>query len=71
MFSTLSALEQDLKDCVRGHKNWEERLLPHHRTAIEMILHKVCRVVNGNDPSYVDNWDDIAGYAKLGKEPEQ
>lgn len=32
--------------------------------ALEMIAHKIGRIVNG-DPSYIDSWDDIAGYAKL------
>jgi hypothetical protein len=29
-----------------------------------MIFHKIARILNGN-PDYVDNWIDIAGYAKL------
>lgn len=29
-----------------------------------MIQHKIARILNG-DPDYVDNWVDIAGYAKL------
>ena len=32
--------------------------------ALEMIAHKIGRIVNG-DPDYVDSWVDIAGYAKL------
>ena len=32
--------------------------------AIEMICHKLGRIVNG-DPNYADSWVDIAGYAKL------
>ena len=32
--------------------------------ALDMIAHKIGRIVNG-DPSYVDSWDDIAGYAQL------
>lgn len=32
--------------------------------ALEMIVHKIGRVVNGN-PDKVDHWTDIAGYAKL------
>ena len=34
------------------------------REALEMIAHKIARIVNG-DPNYADNWMDIAGYAKL------
>lgn len=34
------------------------------REALDMIAHKLGRIVNG-DPDYIDSWDDIAGYAKL------
>ena len=32
--------------------------------AIDMIIHKLGRIINGN-PDKVDHWTDIAGYAKL------
>jgi hypothetical protein len=32
--------------------------------ALEMILHKIARIVNG-DPNWSDSWRDIAGYATL------
>ena len=32
--------------------------------ALDMIVHKIARIVNG-DPNYSDSWVDIAGYAKL------
>lgn len=32
--------------------------------ALDMICHKIGRIVNG-DPDYVDSWQDIAGYAQL------
>lgn len=32
--------------------------------ALDMICHKIGRIVNG-DPNYDDSWVDIAGYAKL------
>lgn len=34
------------------------------REALDMICHKVARIVNG-DPDYADSWRDIAGYATL------
>ena len=34
------------------------------REALEMIAHKIARILNG-DPNYSDNWIDIAGYATL------
>ena len=34
------------------------------REALEMIFHKIARILNG-DPNYADSWHDIAGYAQL------
>lgn len=34
------------------------------REALDMIIHKVGRIINGN-PDKVDHWVDIAGYATL------
>mgnify|MGYP007049616642 CR=1 FL=1 len=34
------------------------------REALEMICHKIARIING-DPNYADSWVDIAGYAQL------
>jgi len=31
---------------------------------LQMVQHKIARVLNG-DPTYADNFVDIAGYAKL------
>lgn len=41
-----------------------EALTPDQREALEMIAHKIGRILNG-DPNYADSWVDIAGYAKL------
>lgn len=46
-------------------KNWEG-LAPSQREALSMILVKVSRILTG-DASAPDHWDDIAGYALLGK----
>lgn len=34
------------------------------REAVDMILHKLGRIGNG-DPHYIDSWVDIVGYAQL------
>lgn len=39
-------------------------LLPIQRHSLNMILHKVARIVAG-DAMFADHWDDIQGYAKL------
>lgn len=36
------------------------------KLAIRMIFLKLARIMCG-DPTYADHWDDIAGYAMLGK----
>ena len=44
-------------------KNWKT-LEPHQREALEMIQHKIGRILSGN-PNEPDHWRDIAGYATL------
>lgn len=68
-FSDLSVIDQALKHVMHQAPNWDS-LEPHHKTALEMIQHKVSRILNG-DPDYEDNWVDIEGYARIGREPEQ
>lgn len=46
--------------CIKRDKN----LQADQAEALHMICHKIGRIVNG-DPDYIDNWMDIAGYAKL------
>lgn len=43
--------------------NWYS-LEPDQREALDMIVHKIARILNG-DPNYIDSWHDIAGYATL------
>ena len=39
-------------------------LAPDQAEALQMICHKIARIING-DPNYADSWHDIAGYAQL------
>jgi len=54
---------QKLKSVMRSTNGWDN-LSPSQREALEMIQHKVGRILNG-DPNYDDNWIDISGYSKL------
>ncbi len=54
---------QELKSVMRSTPNWSQ-LTPSQREALEMIQHKVGRILNG-DPNYTDSWHDIKGYAHL------
>ena len=55
-------LVQTLKADVREHEFWED-LDGDMKEAIDMILHKISRIING-DPLYKDSWTDIIGYAR-------
>ena len=49
------------------HNYIEDRGTPlafDQREAIDMIIHKLGRIINGN-PDKVDHWVDVAGYATL------
>jgi len=62
-FATHAVLSQRMKEVIHGSPNWDQ-LPPIMREALDMVLHKVARIMNGN-PRHIDHWDDIAGYAKL------
>lgn len=64
-FFSHATIAQELKQIVLEAmgRRWVD-LAPDQREALEMILHKIARVVNG-DPNHVDSWHDIAGYATL------
>jgi hypothetical protein len=62
-FDRHAEIAQRLKAGMAAAPGWE-RLAPDQREALEMVQHKVARILNG-DPNYADSWVDIAGYAKL------
>ena len=56
---------QMLKRVVQNALNNRDKTLAHDQAeSLDMILHKVGRIINGN-PDVIDHWLDIAGYAKL------
>ena len=62
-FTDHASLTQTLKTMMRRGKNWDA-LEPDMKEALEMIQHKIGRILNG-DPAYQDSWVDIEGYARL------
>lgn len=58
-----AVIAQELKLCARSFEGWE-KLEPDMCEALDMIFHKIARILNG-DPRYPDSWHDIAGYAQL------
>ena len=52
-----------LQNFMRQSPNWDS-LDPDMAEALDMIQHKIARILNG-DLRYADSWHDIAGYATL------
>lgn len=62
-FKGHAAITQLIKDDMKARGGWA-RLSDSQKEALEMIAHKIGRILNG-DPNYDDSWVDIAGYAQL------
>lgn len=67
-FNEHGEIAQALKYVMQGRllyapTNWD-KLRPDMKEALDMIQHKVARILNGS-PDYADSWHDIAGYAML------
>lgn len=64
-FTGHAEVTQDLKTQIALHLKFRSKqLAPDQQEALDMICHKIGRIVNG-DPDYDDSWQDIAGYAQL------
>jgi hypothetical protein len=77
-FTDNARVMQALKRAARLGENWHDgdpRINEHvdgllsdvQKEALEMILHKIGRIVTG-DPNVPDHWLDIEGYARLARE---
>ena len=62
-FEDHADISQTLKFMMKQRDGWH-RLEADQCEALEMIAHKIARILNG-DPNYDDSWHDIAGYATL------
>lgn len=72
-FADNARISQELSRVIK--REHEQRIargqmpLQYHQTeALEMICHKIARILSG-EADYEDNWIDIAGYAQLGNHP--
>ena len=61
-FATHAKISQDLENVMREHGLYE--LDADQIEALEMVAHKIARILNGN-PNYFDSWHDVAGYSTL------
>ena len=65
-YSEHARITQNIKGIMLdtgGVSNWQ-RLNAIQRESLEMIAHKIGRILAG-DPNVRDHWVDIAGYAQL------
>ncbi len=62
-FHVHAKAEQDMKRAMTSQPGWES-LNDVQKSAAEMIVHKLARILNGS-ADYDDNWHDISGYATL------
>lgn len=62
-FETHAEITQHLKNTMHHTSGWDKLDAP-KKECLEMIAHKIGRILNG-DPSYLDSWVDIIGYTQL------
>lgn len=65
-FSDNAVISQNLKQVLHTSTNWHD-LTKVQKEALEMICHKMSRIVSGNADEG-DHWRDIAGYSTLVEE---
>lgn len=64
-FKEHARITMQMKNYIREELEKREKDLAYDQLeALDMICHKIGRIING-DPNYADSWVDIAGYAKL------
>lgn len=62
-FPEHARITQNIKAAMADSCNWDH-LEDDMKEALEMVAHKIGRILNG-DPNYVDSWTDIIGYTRL------
>lgn len=62
-FMENAKVSQTLKAFFRSQPGFQKMQLD-QREAFDQTAIKMARILTG-DPNYLDNWDDIAGYAKI------
>lgn len=62
-FTGHAKITQSIKRAMIDSPNWDS-LDDDQREALEMVAHKIGRILNG-DKDYIDSWHDIIGYTQL------
>lgn len=65
-YSDIASVAQGLKINARAAVGYN-RLSYDQAEAVDMVLHKLARILNGN-PNHRDSWQDMIGYLKLVEE---
>jgi hypothetical protein len=63
LFCEHARISMAIKRAMEDSPNYRT-LSDDKREALDMIAHKLGRILNG-DPEYQDSWHDVAGYAQL------
>lgn len=62
-FDEHARITQQIKSALVSGRSWSQ-CTPSQKECLEMLAHKMGRIVNG-DPTYLDSWVDIIGYTRL------
>ena len=62
-FKNVAHTSHAIKTAMRGSNGWYD-LSNDKREALEMVAHKIARILNGN-ANYRDSWHDCIGYLRL------
>lgn len=68
-FKEHAQITQGIKNAIKAGVSWSI-CTDSQREALEMVAHKIGRIVNG-DPNYEDSWVDLIGYTQLALEDIQ
>jgi len=64
-FEEFAAYAVDLKRVLRNSPTFSQNMPAYQTEALELIAHKIARILNSPECIYSDSWRDIAGYAML------
>lgn len=62
-FDEHARITQAIKTALTSGRSWD-KCSPSQKEALEMVAHKMGRIVNG-DPKFVESWRDMSGYVRL------
>ena len=66
-FADNASIAETLREIWRASPNWEN-LTPGQQLALDEIALKTARILSsGSDPKLAEHWDDVIGYATLGR----